>query len=95
MTKTLSINNKQISIELTSHFLKRITERNISLSNLQIDSNILTNILNSEYKKHIIKNLLHNITIIIKKDSPQKIAFITAMSGLFCDCNNANVINLH
>ena len=95
MTKNISINNKQISIELTSHFLKRITERNISLSNLQIDNNTLTTIFNSNTKKHIIKNLLHNITLVIKKDSPQKIAFITAMSGLYCNCQNANVINLH
>lgn len=95
MTKTISINNQNISIEITSHFLNRITERKISLNSLQLDNNTLTTILNSEYKKTIIKNLLHNITLVIKKDSPQKIAFITAISGLYCDCNNANVINLH
>lgn len=95
MTKNVSIAGQKISVELTSHFLRRITERNIKPELLSLDNNIIHNILNSEYKKTIIKNLLHNIAIVIKKDSPVKIAFVTCFTGLECNSDNANVITLH
>ena len=91
MTKNISINNQQISIELTNHCKNRITERKIPLNILLP----LNNILNSNHKKHVIKYIAHNIIIIIKKDSNRKLALISAFSGLYCNTENANVINLH
>ena len=95
MTKNVSIAGQKISIEITNHFLKRITERNITVNNLALTENIIHNILNSEYKKTIVKYLLHNIAIVIKKDSPVRIAFVTCFTGLECNSDNANVITLH
>jgi hypothetical protein len=95
MTRKISVADKQISIELTNHFRKRMTERKISFNNLTLNDNILTNILSSKHKKHIIKNLLHNISIVIKKDSPVRLAFITVFSGLECNSDNANIITFN
>lgn len=95
MTKNVSIAGQKILVELTSHFLRRITERNIKPELLSLDNNIIHNILNSKHKKHIIKNLLHNISIVIKKDSPVRLAFITVFSGLECNSDNANIITFN
>jgi len=96
LTKTYTHNNQQIKITITNHAIERILARNIPADQL-VES--IFNMLDNEnyskqFKKHIVKNITNNYSLVIKKDSIDHLIIITAMQGTSCIDKTANIITV-
>lgn len=81
MTKTYNINNEKYRIILTEHFLQRLTERNIAPDQIvpAIIEMINSNNYSTQYKKHILRSIKNNFSLVLETKKNNNIKLLTAI----------------